>query len=71
MLNVCNSIESADFTKCEFFSSPVNVFCGVICKIDCFSHKMCSMGYQVHAWSHILTTVITYKENPTFSRSEL
>lgn len=70
-MNVCNYIESADFTKCERFFFVVNVFCGVIYKIVCFSQKMCSMGYQVHAWSHIVTTFITYKENPTFSRSEL
>jgi tryptophan-rich sensory protein len=59
ILDVCNCIESADFTKCELFFFAVNMFSGMIYKIVCFSQKMFSMGYQVHAWSHILPTLIT------------
>lgn len=50
--NLCNCTESTDFTKCEQFFA-VNTFSGMIYTVVWFSQKMCVMGYQVHAWSHI------------------
>jgi hypothetical protein len=49
ILNVCNSIESADFTKCEYVLWYDLYSC-------LFFSENVQLGYKVHAWSHILTT---------------